>query len=240
MSAEVKYRLTEPALSPRRTKLQVPGWAGEPVPRKTGNMEYPFHCVPFSEYATAGMEVLWPYDDVKVHGNYGGLPWFESSWSDRPQDGRAWPPLRSFGKMYYTFQLLLDLKPEAGMAIKVETHPSYYTDPNDTTPCAVPALIRAWWPMIFFLVFKTPLEGAAHLFRKGQPFAQFSVVPEDYDFELVEMTEDEANERELLSRRIYAAREGITKDSEWLSATQTVFDGTYRRIAGVARSQREK
>ena len=236
MAPIVKYRSTEPRLSPRRTKLQVPGWAGQPVPRKSGEQEYAFHCIPFSEMAKAGMESVWPYGDVAVWADGDGTPQFDfNALGDKPGDDRAWPPLRSFGKIYYTFQLLLDLKPEPGMAVKVETHPSFYTDPADSTPIAVPAVIRGWWPMIFFLVFKTPIAGRTHVFRHGEPFAQFTIVPEEYDFELVEMGEEEGSERELQSRRIYAARQTITKDSEWLSATNTVFDGSYRRIHGAAR-----
>jgi hypothetical protein len=226
----VKYRLTEPKLSPRRTKLQVPGWAGEPVPRKDGEQEYSFHCVPFSEYVKGGMEALWPYGDVYVKAG----PEFDfSELGEQPTDGRAWPPLRSFGAMYYSFQLLLDLKVEPGMAVKVETHPRFYTDPFEFTPVAVPALIRGWWPMIFFLIFKTP--SYTHVFKRGEPFVQFTIVPEEYDFELATMDEEEAAERELQSRRIYAARETITKDSRWTSATNTVFDASYRRLAGAAR-----
>ena len=232
----VKYRLTEPNLFPRRTRLEIPGWAGKPVPRKDGEQEYAFHCVPFSEYVRGGMEVLHPYGEVWVACDKGGNPTFEFSQLGKdPGDGRAWPPFRSFGKMYYTFQLLLDLKVEPGMAVKVETHPRFYTDPTDTTPIAVPALIRSWWPMIFFLVFKTPTAGRKHIFRQGEPFVQFTIVPEEYDFVLAEMGDEEAAERELQSRRIYAARSTITKDSEWTSATNTVFDGSYRRIHGAAR-----
>src|SRR6516162_8331561 len=58
-----------------------------------------------------------------------------------------------------------------GFAIRVEPHPRFYTDPTNTTPIAVPALIRRWCPMIFFLVFKSPPEGGAHIFRPGEPFA---------------------------------------------------------------------
>ena len=35
----VKYRLFEPRLSPRRTKLEVPGWGGKPEPRRDGSHE---------------------------------------------------------------------------------------------------------------------------------------------------------------------------------------------------------
>jgi hypothetical protein len=40
-------------------------------------------------------------------------------------DGEArHPPFRSFGKEYYTHQILIDLKVDEGFAIQVETHPS--------------------------------------------------------------------------------------------------------------------
>lgn len=233
----VKYRMTEPRLCPRRTKLDIPGWAGKPNPRVDGSQEYAWHCVPFSEAARYGLEVLYPYDDEVGVTCENELPTFHGNFSHPPADGRAWPPFRTFGKEYYTFQLLLDLKVDSGFAVKIETHPRFYTDRTDSTPIAVPALIRNWWPMVFFLVFKTPAEGSTHIFRPGEPFVQFDFIPEEPDFELSEMGEEEAAERELQSRRIYEARSTITKDSQWTSATNTVFDGTYRRIHGAARKR---
>ena len=35
---QVKYRSFTPALNPRRTKLEVPGWGGERQPRKDGSV----------------------------------------------------------------------------------------------------------------------------------------------------------------------------------------------------------
>ncbi len=91
---------------------------------------------------------------------------------------------------------------------------------------------------MYFMVFKAPDEGRTHVFRKDEPFMQVTVVPAEADFELVPMSEEEAAERELQSRRIYASRETLAADSQWTSATHTVFDGTYRRILGAAKSQR--
>ena len=176
----VKWRSFNPSLRPRRTKLEVPGWAGEQEPQADGSMPY------------------------------------------------------------YTYQLLLDLKVEALFAIKVETHPRFYTDTTGTAPIAVPAVIRHWWPMIFFVVFKTPAEGQTHIFRPGEPFMQVTIVQADETFDLVEMTEEEAAERELQSRRIYASRSTLSADTQWTSASDTVFDGTYRRLFGAARSSRER
>jgi hypothetical protein len=73
---EVKYRLFEPRLRPRRTKLEVPGWAGKREPRKDGSHEYAWHCVPFSESARYGIELFYPFDnELRVttqDGHYAG------------------------------------------------------------------------------------------------------------------------------------------------------------------------
>ncbi len=232
----IKYRLVEPRLHPRRTRMQIPGWAGEPAPRANGSSEAPWHCVPFSEGAQYGVEIFYPYDnDFRVSTRDGKLA-FEGDFGPPPDDRRSWPPFRTFGDLYYTFQLLLDLKPDAGVAAKIDPHPRFFTDPTNETPLAVPALIRNWWPMIYFIVFKAPPEGRSHVFRRGEPIAQFTFIPEESDFVLEEMSEAEAAERELQSRRIYASRSTIGADSQWLSTSNTIFDATYRRLHGAARN----
>ena len=57
------------------------------------------------------------------------------------------------------------------------------------------------------------------------------------EFELVPMEEEEAAERELRDRRIFASRETLGKASRWTSSTDTVFDGTYRNILRAARAK---
>ena len=229
----VKYRSHHANLKPRRTRLEVPGWAGLNEPRADGSHEYPWHCVPFSEAARAGIEVLYPHEDeLRVSVKKGEL-WFDGDFG--AQDARR-PPFRSFGDEYYTYQLLLDLKVEENFAIKVETHPRFYTDTTGTVPIAVPAVLRHWWPMVFFVVFKTPAEGQTHVFRPGEGMLQITVVTADQKLDLIEMPEEEAAERELQSERIYASRSTLSADTQWTSATNTVFDGTYRKIFGAAKS----
>jgi hypothetical protein len=231
----IKYRMIEERLRPRRTKLQIPGWAGKPEPRADGSHEYAWHCVPFSEAAQYGVEVFYPYDsELCVSTRDGGLV-FEGDFGPAPDDDRLWPPFRSFGEQFYTYQLLLDLKVEAGLAIKIEPHPRFYTDPTDTVPIAVPALLRNWWPMMSFIVFKSPAEGRTHIFRPGEPMAQFIAIPAESEFELIEMGEEEAAEREIQSLRIHESRDTLGVDSQWTSASNTVFDATYRRIHGAAK-----
>ncbi|MGY2049937.1 hypothetical protein [Methylobacterium sp. JK268] len=234
----VKYRLVHPGLRPRRTRLEIPGWAGRPEPRVDGSHEHAWHCIPFSEAAKAGIEVFFPYDAELRVTTRGGEMLFEGDFGPPPDPEMQWPPFRSFGEDYYTYQILLDLKVEEGFAIKTEPHPRFYTDRTGTVPVAVPALLRHWWPMIYFVVFKAPEEGRTHVFRPGEPFLQITVVPAESEFELVPMSEEEAAERELQARRIYASRSTLSADSQWTSSTNTVFDGTYRRIHGATRPKR--
>jgi hypothetical protein len=232
---KVKYRTINSGLNPRCTKLEVPGWGGESEPRADGSLEHPWHCVPFSEGARYGIELFYPYDnDLSVSTRDGKLI-FEGDFGPPPSPDLQWPPFRAFGTAYYTYQILFDLKVEPGYAIRTEPHPRFYTDPTDTVPIAVPALLRNWWPMMFFCVFKSPAEGRTHIFRKGEPFAQILVIPEEANFELVEMDLEEAAERELQSRRIHKSRETLATKTEWTSSTNTVFDGTYRHILSAAK-----
>ncbi len=232
----VKYRLLNPNLRPRRTKLEIPGWAGQPEPRVDGSHEYPWHCIPFSEAARAGVELFYPHDkELHVSTRNGDLV-FEGDFGDSWDSSVDRPPFRSFGKEYYTYQILIDLKVDEGFAIKTETHPRFYTDTTGTVPIAVPAILRHWWPMMFFVVFKAPAEGQTHIFRPDEPFMQVTIVQAEAKFDLVEMPEDEAAERELQSQRIYASRSTLSADSQWVSSTNTVFDGTYRRIFSAAKT----
>ncbi|HUN40571.1 MAG TPA: hypothetical protein VMU81_09795 [Acetobacteraceae bacterium] len=234
----VKYRLFEPRLNPRRTKMEVPGWAGQPEPRRDGSHEYGWHCMPFVESAQYGIELFYPFDNELRVTRRDGRVVLESDWGPDPGTGINWPPFRSFGDDYYSYQLLLDLNVPDNMAVRTEPHPRFYTSAADDVPIAVPALLRtSWWPIISFVIFKTPPEGRVHVFRPDEPFMQMLFVPAEPEFELVPMDEEEAAERELRSRRIHASRETLGKPSMWTSSTNTVFDGTYRQILRAARAK---
>ncbi|MDE3177315.1 MAG: hypothetical protein KGM15_14525 [Pseudomonadota bacterium] len=237
---QVTMRYMLPGLNPRRTRMEIPGWAGDRSPRADGSREQVWHCTPFTEGAQYGIEIFYPYDkELKVSMRDGRLD-IEHDFGPPPEEGVEWPPFRSFGNVYFTYQVLLDLNPGDGYAIRTEPHPRFYADTTGTCPIAVPALIRNWWPMMFFMVFKSPGEGQTHIFRPGEPMAQILVIPETADFELVEMSMEEQAERELRSRRIYAARSTVNADTTWRSQTHTVFDGTYRHMARAAKAKAMK
>lgn len=233
----VKFRLNNPRLAPRRTKLEIPGWAGTREPRSNGSREQVWHCVPFTEGAQYGIELFYPYDNELHVTTKDGKLIMDGDFGPAPDSSVQWPPFRNFGDSFYTYQILLDLKGPKGFAVRTEPHPRFYTDRSDTVPIAVPALVRSWWPMMFFTVFKSPAEGRTHIFRPNEPFAQIIIVPEEANFDLVEMNEEEASERELQARRIYNSRPTLSKETEWVSSTDTVFDGTYRHLHRAAKDK---
>jgi hypothetical protein len=237
---EVKFRLVSPRLAPRRTKLEMPGWAGQPEPRTDGAQEYAWHCVPFTEGAQYGIEVFYPHDNELRVGRKDGKLILNGDFGPPPENSGdlMWPPFRSFGQDYYTYQLLLDLKVGKDWAVRTEPHPRFYTDPTDTVPIAVPALLRTeWWPMISFVVFKTPAEGRTHIFRPGEPMLQILILPVTADFTLTAMDDEEAAEREIRGRRIHGSRPTLAADTTWTSRTDTVFDGTYRHLLRAAKAR---
>lgn len=234
----VKYRVHGQGLPPRPIELPIPGWAGDAQPRADGSHQQVWHCAPFSESARYGLELLYPFDPELRVRSVDGQVTLEADWGTDLNTGVNWPPFRPFGELFYSYQVLLDLKVEPAFAIRTEPHPRYYADPTHTTPLAVPALIRTeWWPMMFFMIFKAPPEGVTHVFRKGEPFASIIVLPAEPDLSLEPMNEEEAAERELRSRRIHASRDSLGQNSQWLSKTKTVFDGTYRHMLRAAKAR---
>jgi hypothetical protein len=237
----VKYRVHGPGLPPRRGEIPVPGWAGEAQPRADGSHEQVWHCTPFSEGARYGMEVLYPFEQELRVRSMGGQVRLEADWGPVPANGLNWPPFRPFGETYYSYQIVLDLKVDPGWAVRIETHPKYYADASNTTPLAVPALIRSeWWPMIFFVIFKAPPEGVTHVFRKGEPMLSAIVIPAEPELALEPMGEEEAAEREMRSRRLQASRDKLAEGTRWLSSTNTIFDGTYRHMLRAAKARDRK
>jgi hypothetical protein len=234
----VKYRHYQPRLAPRRTKVEVPGWGGTKAPRQDGAHEQGWHCLPFVEGAQYGIEIFYPHEhEVRVTHGAAGFS-FDGEFGPPPSPGLQWPPFRSFGAGFYTYQLLLDLKVPEGWALRAEPHPRFYLSEAGDVPLAVPALLRtSWWPMINFVVFKAPPAGQVHVFRPGEPMMQLCVVPAEPGFSLEPMSAEEAAEREMQARRIHASRETLGQETRWTSSTNTVFDGTYRRILGAARAR---
>lgn len=237
----VKYRLRGHRSPPQPIRVSVPGWAGAKEPRKDGSHEQPWHCIPFSESARYGLELLYPFDTELRVTNVDGHVRLDAEWGPPPEPDLMWPPFRAFGADYYSYQLSLDLQVPEDWVVRTEPHPRFFTDAGNTTPLAVPAIIRSdWWPMIFFCIFKAPPPGVTHIFRKDEPFIAFTVLPADPDLDLQPMEPEEAAQREMRARRLAASRDRLAEGTRWHSSTDTIFDGTYRNLARAARARRKK
>lgn len=237
----VRYRQFGDRPAPRPIRVTVPGWAGDKQPRADHSHEQPWHCMPFSEYARYGLELIYPYETELRASTVDGKIRLEAAWGPPPENEPAWPPFRPFGDDYYSYQLSLDLEVPPGWAVRTEPHPRYFTDATHTTPLAVPALLRSdWWPMIFFAIFKAPPPGVVHVFRPEEPFMALSVVPADPDLILEPMPEEHAAQREMRSRRLAANRDRLAEGTRWTSDTDTIFDGTYRNLARAARVKEKR
>ncbi len=130
---QVKYRMFEPRLSPRRTKTEMPGWAGTPQPRKDGSHEQVWHCMPFTEGAQYGIEVFYPFDNELKVTKRNGKVVLDGDFGPDPQTGLQWPPFRAFGENYYTYQLLLDL--QVGTTWRSAPSRTRAITPTPTTAC---------------------------------------------------------------------------------------------------------
>ena len=235
---KVTYRMQGNRPAPRPIRISVPGWAGVKQPRADGNHEQPWHCLPFSESARYGLELLYPFEAELRVTTQDGQVRLDAEWGPPPEGEAAWPPFRPFGPDYYSYQLSLDIAVPPGFAVRTEPHPRYFIDPTHTTPLAVPALIRSeWWPMVFFAIFRAPPPGVTHVFRPGEPMMAFVVIPEDPDIELAPMSAEDAAQRELRARRMAISRDRLAEGTRWMSDTNTIFDGTYRNLYRAARAR---
>ena len=88
---QIKFRLVNRGLKPQRTKLEMPGWAGKPEPRTDGSHEYAWHCMPFTEGAQYGIEILYPHENelrvIKKNGEFV----FDGEFGPPPDDDLQWP-----------------------------------------------------------------------------------------------------------------------------------------------------
>lgn len=238
---KVTWRTHGGRLPPQPVRISVPGWAGAKCPRADGSHEQPWHCLPFSESARYGLELVYPFaPELRVTTRKGKVH-LDADWGRAPAGEATWPPFRPFGAEYYSYQLSLDLAVPPGFAVRFEPHPRYFTDPAHECPLAVPALIRSeWWPMVFFAIFRAPPAGVTHVFRQGEPMLAITVVPEDPDVVLEPMDADEAANRELRARRLAVSRDALAEGTRWISDTNTVFDGTYRNLYRAARARKNR
>lgn len=230
---EIRYRTWHKGLPPQPIKLKIPGWAGENRDHSNGARPQPWHCPPFVEGSTYGLELLYPFDTECRVTNVDGKATFEGDWGENPPTGTKWPPFEAFAPGHYGYTSSLDIVGPPGYIIRIEPHPKYYTDHTWSSPCIVPGHIQTeWWPRIFFVVFKTPAPGHVHVFKKHEPYAQILVLPKKVAYEINPMDNAEATERVNLENQIMNA-EAKLADHAWTDHKGNHFNDKYKVMARI-------
>lgn len=200
---EVKYRTWYKGVPPKPIKLQMPGWAGESNDHSDGAKPQPWMCPPFVDGSTYGLELIYPFDAECHVTRKGDEIIFQG---DFTKESGAWignqqgippnsPPFLSFAPDHYGMTSSLDIMPPEGYCFRIEPHPRFYTDRTGTVPIASAGNIQRWWGRIFFVAFKSPMEGETHIFRHGEPYAHVLIIPNKPRYDIKPMTTEEADRR---------------------------------------------
>src|SRR5687767_59867 len=78
---ELKYRCWYKGVPPKPIKLQIPGWAGDSHGHSNGDKPQPWHCPPFVEGATYGLELIYPFETEVSVRNVDGKIKFDGDFS---------------------------------------------------------------------------------------------------------------------------------------------------------------
>ena len=230
----IKYRLSGKAMPPRPITMKLPGWAGSPDLRmENGSQPQPWHCKPFTDASTYGLELLYQYETECHVINDNGTARIEWDYMKEPGGGVV-PTEFSFTvprpPQFFSFATSIDIQAPPGHVLRVEPHPRFYTDNTATAPCAIGGHLPGWWPKEAFIVFKVPPVGHRSVFRKGEPYAQVIFVPEAVEYDLGLMSADEQAKRRDLDDRIFKAKEQISKNV-WHNPGGAEFSDHYKVLS---------
>ena len=232
---EIKYRSWYKGIPPRPIKLQIPGWAGEPNDHTNGDKPQPWHCPPFVDGATYGLELCYPFETECRVSIVDGQVVFGGDFTEEQKEcpDATLPPFMCFAPDHFGMTSALDIKVPDGYVLRTECHPRYYTDTTYTVPCCLPGHIQTeWWPKIFFVVFKNPMPGQTLIFRKGEPYGQVLVIPKKVSYEIKEMTTVEATQRVSTDDKLgkYCKR---FVNNDWHDNVGHNFDDKYKVLNAV-------
>jgi tetratricopeptide (TPR) repeat protein len=234
-SVSVKYKAYAKWAPPQPIRLANVNWAGAPVKMQDGNDPQPWHCLPFVEGSTYGLEVVYPYETECQVVNAGGTIHFEFDFAKEPggelfgTEFLAFSPVNA--SKYYLFSSRMDVQCPPGYVLRTEPHPRYFTDETRTVPLPmIGHLQNEWYPRKLFMVFRAPFPGERHIFRKGEPFAQILFVPQRMTYDLSEMTDEETARRNELEKSIQSLKLDIA-DHVWRHPDGGIFNNHYKLLA---------
>jgi hypothetical protein len=230
----LRWRTGYNALPPRRLRLEIPGWSGRSVPRRDGATAEPWHCQPFVEGATYGLELVYPYRGGCTVRNEDGVLRMEGDLSNEMEAAGLPHPFGAFAAGHYGMATALDLLPPPGYALRLGPHPRFFTDRTGEVPLALPGHLERFWPRQFFAVFRAPPPGGVHVFRPGEPYAQLLLVPVDQVIHVEPMDADVAEDRARQDRQVTMLTYMLAKRL-WQSNAGIWFDDKYKQLRRIFR-----
>ena len=230
----LRYRTVYGAPPPRRIRLEIPGWAGSSGAYGDGAAAQPWHCQPFVDGATYGLELVYPYrGECRVHVQDGALR-FDGDLAAEMAEAGLPHPFGAFAARHYGMATALDLLPPPGYALRLGPHPRYFTDTSGEVPLALPGHLQRFWPRQFFAVFRAPPPGAVHVFRPGEPYAQLLLVPMAETYRVEPMEPELAEDRARQDRQVTMFSYLLAKRL-WRSDLGYWFDDKYKQLLRVFR-----
>jgi len=228
---DVFYRTYGKCIPPKRIAIDIPGWAGDGTDHTMGSVAKPLHCLPFVEGSTYGIELIYSFDTTTYVSRKNGKIVFDGDWSKEDLQGVRYdeiPPFGAFAEEHYGFTSSLDFQIPKDYILRLEPHPSFYTDPTYCTPWAVPGHIQSeWWSSIFFVVFKAPPVGHTHVFQKGKPYAQALILPRKVSYNIQRMPEEMEQKRNTRNSLVFNNRKKFAKNI-WIDNNGKEFDDKYK------------
>jgi Flp pilus assembly protein TadD len=229
----LKYRTYGKGLPPRPIRLDIPGWAGDSSKMEDGSVPQPWHCNPFVEGSTYGIELVYPYETECQVINDGGAVRIEWDFARERDAGLSGGEFVRFAPKHYLFNTSLDLQAPPGHVLRLEPHPRFFTDETGTVPIPIIGNLQTeWWPKLFFVAFKAPLPGQRHIFRRGLPYAQIIVVPHRVAYAIERMTPEETAERGALEATLVGAQTYIA-EHRWHDHTGQTFNDKYKLLSRI-------
>jgi tetratricopeptide (TPR) repeat protein len=231
----IKYSATGKVIAPQPIRLKIGDWAGPPEKMVDGSEPQPWHCLPFLEGSTYGLELVYQYEtECQVVGADGTIR-FDWDFAREPgqvvSGGEFVPFAPREASKYYLFNTGLDIQPPPGHVTRTEPHPRYFTDDSGTVPLAMIGHLQGeWYSRRLFVVFRGPRQGQRHLFRKGEPYAQLLFMPQKSNYAMTPFTAEEDAHRRKLESGIGTTK-ALIADNIWHDKAGMPFNNHYKILA---------
>lgn len=231
---ELRWRAAFGAPPPRRIRLQIPGWSGASEEPADGATAQPWHCQPFVEGATHGLELVYPHrSETRVHNEDGRIRFEGDLPAEVEATGQRYP-FGVFARGHFGMNTGLDLLPPPGYGLRLGPHPRYFTEEAGDVPLALPGHLHRFWPQQFFAVFRAPPPGAVHVFRPGEPYAQLLLVRVGETYRVEPMEPGQARDRAAQDRQVASLTYLLSKRL-WKSSTNIWFGDKYKQLLRIFR-----